>query len=214
MKDSSLATDEVGPQTLKSNGKGVGDPLEMIVAKVKSVLPDGWSAGLELGRSGSELAPTIVIRTNDIVEVSYAIPGAPTPEAATSTSKEVVSIEYVLRKSMIPVEHRIASATDRQNTQQRIKFQRENLKHLLYTHKGSAPIPPGAFRANSKADQKLLTQYACLWINTPITHLPTPHANSLSFERVYAPRQIRDQRKAVEFNGIETQLSKIFTPYE
>ena len=202
-------------QSLHATGKNdFGLRLENIVARVTSVLPNGWSAGLELGRGGSERAPTIVIRTNDAVAVSYAIPGAPSPKAAVSTSMEVISIEYVLRKSMTPAEYKIANATNRRNTQRRVKFQREQLKQSSSAHKGSPPIPPAAFQVTTTEDQKLLTQYACLWIDTPVESLPTHYADALSFERVAQSTQIKERRIGFELKEIEKRLNKIFTPYE
>ena len=194
--------------------KDLSPLLEAIVAKVKSVLPDGWSVAIALTEGTSEVAPMIAIRTTEAVDVIHAIPGAPNPDAAIVTSKDVVSIEYVLRKSMTPTEHKIAMTRNQSHTDLRTKFQREKLKHLSYAHKGSAPIPPGKFRATTTASETLLTEYACLWVNTPVDPLPTHHANALSFERVAPSTQIKDRRIEVELKEIEKQLNKIFAPYE
>ena len=74
------------------------------------------------------------------------------------------------------------------------------LRDMPWAFKGSAPIPPSAFRPRNDQDRRLVMEYALLWNRTEPQSLPTHYFEGLSFDLTLPLEnsEITDKGKAKE----------------
>ena len=206
------------PPVARASDKDDADSLDRLRAEIAHRLPAGWTVTAEPAYRpsprGDDESPALVIASKDKLPVETQFPGsAPGQEPF----KELRQIEIVLavRPFLTPEEYARVHAKDDELVKSRNDFERK-LRNMPWAYKGSAPIPPSAFRTRNDRDRRLVMEYALLWNRTEPQPLPTHYFEGLSFDLTLPLESslITDKTKAKECAEIVKSLEGLLKPSE
>jgi hypothetical protein len=206
------------PLAARASEKDDADSLDRLRAEIAHRLPAGWTVTADPAYRpsphGEDESPALVIASKDKLPVETHLPGsAPGQEPF----KELRQVEIILavRPFLTPDDYARIHAKDDELIKCRTDFERK-LRDMPWAHKGSAPIPPSAFRPRNDRDRRLLMEYALLWNRTEPQPLPTHHFEGLSFDLTQPLENslITDRTKAKECAEIVKSLEGHLKPYE
>jgi hypothetical protein len=206
------------PLGARASEKDDADSLERLMAEIAHRLPAGWQVTADPAHRqsphGDDESPALVIASKDKLPVETQFPGsAPGQEPF----KELRQVEIVLavRPFLTPEEYSRVHAKDDGLIESRNVFERK-LRDMPWAYKGSAPIPPSAFRPRNDQDRRLIMEYALLWNRTEPQLMPTHYFEGLSFNLTLPLENsvITDKSKAKECAEIVKSLEGLLKPYD
>ena len=206
------------PPAARASEKDDADSLDRLRAEIAHRLPADWTVTADPAYRpsphGDDESPALVIVSKEKLPVETQFPGsAPGQEPF----KELRQVEIILavRPYLTPEEYAHVRAKDDELVKSRTDFERK-LLDVPWAFKGSAPIPPSAFRPRNDQERRLVMEYALLWNRTEPQPLPTHYFEGLSFDLTLPLENsvITDKTKAKECVEIVKSLEGLLKPYE
>jgi len=198
--------------------------MKQLFADIQKVLPPAWIIEIKLAdpripsRPGPH--PALVIKSAEPLPVKCFYPGMPERsveerEPPPKTAKKIVAVQFIAFPFLSLESYKTARKRNDTLRQTRLQFEREHLKGIRSTYKGSEPIPPYAYEPRTEDEAQLVRQYAFLWVSTQPDLLPTHHTDHLAFEMHDAGSiKIHDAKKSKEYHQILDAVQKTIVPYE